>query len=381
MNKLVTLLIICPFVLIGQNSYLKEINLLYDFNILQMYLVPNNSFILKTHKHNNFSSRIEGNFIFSAGGFGKTQFESELRYTTTFSKPNETSMSIRQMYVEIPLTDFSFLTVGKKRKNFGSAIFHGFSNRLSPKEIFVDRTERTIPGLIEYSWIASQHIAFESIIWFTNVQNCEDINLSQGIEITLDRFYGDVHLYYENQKRWLVGLNLSYNLNTLLFYNESIIKENSDQFIVKDDSLVQRVGNFYSLSTGLSWQKNRYSLSIEYAFRSEGFTDNEKESYHSFISAYNNGYQYYTLNYYTKQYLSLSLSMFNFLTTNLSLNFSNIYALDDDSGYLTGGLGYFFKDVASFGFYIRYHYGNDSSEYILLTPNKQYVFATISLSF
>ena len=86
----------------------------FDFFAVNGYLAQNNNFIMKSDEEwNDYLSSIGGDVTYSGGKFAESQYELSLRYTTTYSQPHNSKITLRQLYIQTPLTDYAFLTVGK----------------------------------------------------------------------------------------------------------------------------------------------------------------------------------------------------------------------------------------------------------------------------
>ena len=377
LKYILSLLLMSHVKLVAQDNNIKsQIN----FFGVQVYSPENNNYILKMKDYQDNYSRIESNFFYSAGEWGKTQYSMELRYLTNFSRPDTSSLILRQMYVKIPLKDFCYLVIGKRQKNFGVAYFHNFSNRLSPKEIFYERIERLIPAIIEYDWIISPIISFESILCFNKSGKWKDVSMSEAFEISLDRFYGDIHIFYENQKQWLTGINMIYQFDIVKLYTEAIIKDKSDQIILKNNKQTWRNGNQLSLSAGIEWQWDIYSINFEYAYRSEGYNDVEKRDFINFVKS-TNIIRYYNRDYFDRHYFGTNLNVIDFPINNVSFRIRSLFSLNDISGYLLGGISYLHRDTVDFGFYGKFYTGNTDGEYILFSPDKYQLFCVVNVAF
>lgn len=377
---------IIVFLVLNQLCFLvdaqeKKSNIKYDISTLLVYQKPNEDYILGKQT-SDYMSRLEGNLYYSAGQSQDIRYEMQLRYTSSFSNSTTNEVAIRQMYLQFPISDFQYLTIGKKRKDFGASSIHSFSNRISPLEVSLDRTERIIPGIIEYDNIISRYVAIEAIAFFhDNVSNWKDVNLNMGIEITQDRFSSDIHLYLEKTNRILCGSNIYYNNDEFVFFVESIVKEKSDQLVMAvDSSWNQKEGVQYSLSTGIKWQKDVVSIDLEYAHRSEGYGNAEMETFKSYVLSKRNVARY-NADYFGKDYIFSDIMLSHFMDSNLSLNLSVMSTGDLQSRYISFGLNYLHNDAVNLGLYLRSQSGNVSSEYVLYSRSRSYLYFSVAASF
>ena len=363
------------------HSQTDKINLGYDISALKVYQKSNDNFILKESEIKDYSSRLEGNLFLTGGEFGKTQFELGLRFNTSLIDSGSSKLSIRQMYIEIPITDFSFFTIGKKRKEFGASSIFSFSNRLSPVEIYIDRKERVIPELIQYDLILSDKISLGSIIYFNDsVDEWGKINLCQEIDLSFDKLFIDIHFYYEKLKRMLLGWNIYYNFDEIGFFMESIIKNKNDQETLVDNTFTKKDGIQNSFAVGMNYQKDVYDFGVEYAYRSEGYRENEQNIYFDYIKSTKNVVKY-NLNNFGHSYWHFSLGFSHFLDANTGIGIECTSTGDFKSQYSNLTINYLFKDAINFAVLLRYHSGSSKSEYIIMSPYKYYLMFFVSASF
>jgi len=365
--------------------FAQENKVQFDFFAVNGYIVKNNNFLLKSDEEwKDYISSLGGDVTYSGGKFGKSQYEFSLRYITTFSQPNYSKIILNQLYIQAPLTDYIFFTVGKRVKKYGLASFHNFSNRLSPKERVLgrlDRLERIAPGLVQLDWIATQHISLGAFAWSYNTEKWEDINVGAQTEIDVGNIYGSIHVYYEKLKNWFVGINISHQMSSLRFYTEGIIKEKNEQYfsnLVKPES---KNSAQFSLSSGIAWEWKYYSARVEYAFRSEGYDRREKNKIRDLIQNSKNEFDYYHKGYFGKNYMGVSLGAYPFLITGLSLNVENLLSFEPIGGELNLSISYIHKESVLFGMNFLSYYGNKESEYILYLPYKNRISAFVTFSY
>ncbi len=353
----------------------------FDFFATNGYLAQNNNFLLKSNEvWKDYLSSIGGDVTYSGGKFAESQYELSLRYTTTFSQPHNSNITLKQLYIQTPLTDYTFLTVGKRVKKYGLAAFHNFSNRLSPEERVLGRLERLIrraPGLIQFDWIASSHISLGTFLWSDNVQKWEDMNIGAQTEINLDNIYGGFYLYYEKLNDWLIGINISDQIGAFRVYGEGIIKEKNEQYFPEVLNFKNINATQISFSSGLAWEWRYYSARLEYANRSEGYNKGERGKIKDLIRDAENNFDYYNKSYFSKNYFGISLGTMHFILTNLSVNVANLISLDSIGGELNINLAYIHREEVVFGVNFLHYYGKKDSEYILYVPYQSQINAFV----
>ena len=362
-------------------SQTGKINMGYDISALKVYQKFNNNYILQEKEDKDYGSRLEGDLFLTGGEFGKTQFEMDLRFNMSLNNSESGKLTIRQIYVEAPLTDFSFFTIGKKRKEFGASSIFSFSNRLSPVEVFIDRKERVIPELIQYDVILSDKISLGSIIYSDDsVDEWKKINLCQEVDFSFDRLFVDVHFYYEKLNRMLLGWNIYYNFNEIGFFMESIVKNRSDQEKVVEGVFKRKEGIQNSFAVGVNYQKDVYDFGLEYAYRSEGYDKTEQSAYFDYIRKAAEIFKY-SLNNFGKNYWHISFGLSHFIDANAGLGIECTSTGDLKSRYCNLILSYLFKDAVNFSLLLRSHSGSPGSEYIIMSPYKYYLMFYVSASF
>jgi hypothetical protein len=339
---------------------------------------------MKSDKWDDYLSSFGGELTFRGGEFAESQYELDLRYVSTFSQPNYSSVTIRQLYLQTPLTDYTFLTVGKIEKKFGVAEFYNFSNRLSPKERVLGRLElleRQAPALVQIDWIASPYISCGTFLWSTNAQKWEEIHSGAQTEITLNNFYGAIYLYYERLKNWFVGINASTQLDFFRFYWEGIIKEKNEQYfseVLKSNKINKKQLSF---ATGLAWEWKYYSTRCEFTFRTEGYSKKEQGAIRDLISISNDHLSYYNKGYFGKNYLGITMGTSRFIITNLGVNIANLISLDSIGGEFEVRTYYLHKEAVVFGINLVSYYGKQDNEYMLYLPYQYRFYGFVTFSY
>ena len=237
-----------------------------DFNFFatEGYVAKNSDFLIKTNKkwNDNFSS-IGGELTFRAGAFGKSQYEMTMRYITSLSNPNKSYFTLRQLYIQVPLTDYTFLTIGKREKEYGFAEFHDFANRLSPRQRLlghIERLERQGPGIIQFDWIVSQYISLGAFLWSSNSHGWKNSNIGAQTELQFGNFYSGIYFYYEKLKFWSIGINTSQQINNFRLYGEGIIKKGNEQYYARKLNFNNK-GTQFAFSTGIAYESAGYLTS------------------------------------------------------------------------------------------------------------------------
>ncbi len=355
----------------------------YSFFAYNGYVSKNYNYLMNPgSKWNDYISSIGGELSFLSGGFAKTQFETDLRYVTTFSNPATSSFTLRQLYIKIPLSDYLFLTAGKREENYGLADFYNFSNRLSPKERtlgHMDVLERQAPGLIKLDWVTSPVISLSAFTWSSDSLNWKYSNIGSSIELQINNFYSGVYFYYEKLRYWLAGFDISQQMNSLRFYSEGIIKEHDEQYYTQLLNFKNK-GIQLDFSTGLNYEWEYYSASLEYTLRTEGFDNSEKNKIEDFIKNTGN-FLGYNQSYFGKNYLGIDFGASRLWSPNLSLDIANLFTLDSFGGQLEANLSYLFNDEVVFGGDVVYNYGDKNSEYILFQPARLQIIGSVSINF
>ena len=363
----------------AQNN--KKIN--FSFFAYNGYMAKNYDFVMKSNKKwNDYISGMGGQLTLLGGGFAKTQFEMDLRYVTTFSNPNVSYFTLRQLYIQVPFTDYVFLTIGKREKKFGLAEFHNFSNRISPKINVLghmEKLQRQAPGLIQLDWIASSDISTAVFLWSNPSQKWKYANIGALTELQFNNFYSGIYFYYERLKFWLVGFNISQQMSSLRLYSEGIVKEHDEQYYAQLFNFKNK-GIQLSISTGIDYEWKYYSATLEYAFRSEGFNGSERSKIENLVKNTGNILGY-NQNYYGKDYLGFNFGASRFFSPKLGFNISNLISLDSLGGQLEIGLSYLHREKVAFGIDAVYNYGKKNSEYMLYSPYQFQTTVFASLSF
>jgi len=347
------------------------------------YIDKNNDFLLKSDSNwNNRFSNIGGELTFRGGEFGQTQYEMSLRYVTSSSNPNAAKFTLRQLYTQIPLTDYLFFTIGKREMEFGVAEFQNSSNKLSPKERLlghIERLERQAPVLFQLDWITSSNISLGAFSWSNASEKWEDSNIGMQVEFQFDNFYNGLYFYYENMKFWSIGINISQQLYRFRIYGEGILKEKNEQFYAQLLNFTNK-GKQFSFTSGLVYEWNYFSTRIEHIHRTEGFTGNEKMKIKELVI--NTGdLGGYNKSYFGKNYLGLSIGTSRFFISNLNFNITNLLSIDDLGGEVGLNISFIHKESVIFGGSLVYYYGKEESEYRLYLSNKFQTVISISTSF
>lgn len=343
----------------------------FDFFFTNGYQSQNDNFLLKSGEEwKDYLSSLGGDVAFTGGKFSESQYELSLRYTTSYSQLHSSKITLIQLYIQTPLTDYTFLTVGKRIKEFGLAEFHNFSNRLSPKERLLgqlEKLERQAPGLIQFDWIISPDISLGTFLWSYNAQKWEDINIGTQTEVDLDKVYCGIYLYYEKLKNWLIGVNISDQIGNFRLYSEGIIREKNEQYFNELLGFKNK-GIQFAFSNGLAWEWKYYSARFEYAFRTEGYNKREGDEIENIIKSRDEGLDYYNKDYFGKNYFGISLGASHLIITNLGIGLSNLISLDSKGGELDINISYIHKDKVALGVNYLFYYGKRESEYLLYLP-------------
>lgn len=376
---IVSVLLLTRLLIFAQDSKDKKSEIGFDLLGVKGYQIQNKSFIINNSvEWKDYFSSLYGDFSYTGGGFAKSQYECKLRY---ISQPNYSSLDIKQLYIKTPISDYTFLTFGKREIQYGMAVFHNFSNRLSPKELIFGRTERQAADLVQFDWVASPSVSLGTFLWFSDVKNWRDVNAGGQIEIDANNIYSSTHLYYEKRKNWFIGQNNSFQLNAFRFYLEGIIKKRNEQYFAEVLNIGNKEKRHFALSNGIVWEWKNYSARAEYAFRSEGFNKEEGDNIKIIIQNNMNALAYYNKSYYGKKYFGVSLAASNLFVNSLGINVSNLLSLDCPGSELQGGISYTLRESVSFGVNAVYYYGKNDSEYILYVPCRSQMYGFIAFSY
>ncbi len=267
----------------------------------------------------------------------------------------------------MPLTDYSFLTIGKREMELGLASFHNFSNRISPKERTLgelERLERYGPGLIQLDWIILQYISVGGFLWSPEAKKWKDINIGKQIEIETSSIYSGIYFYYEKLRNFSIGFNISKQTDIFRIYIEGIFKSRSEQYFSEMLKLGKKKRNQLSASFGLAHEGKYHWALVDYAFRSEGFTGIETDSIKSFVKRDSKAILGYNKDYFARDYIGISVGTSQFIFVNLRASLSNLISVNTSGGELSGGLSYLHKGRVVFGVSFVYYYGKGNSEYI-----------------
>ncbi len=374
------------FVVFGSITlFAQENKIQFDFFATNGYLARNSKFLLRSNEEwKDYLSSLGGDVTYSGGKFGKSQYEFSLRYVTNFSQSNYSRIILNQLYIQTPLTDYTFLTVGKRVKKFGLAAFHNFSNRLSPKERVlgqIERLERIAPGLIQFDWIATPHISLGTFLWSYNTEKWKDINIGAQTEIDLGNVYGSIHLYYEKLKDWFVGINISDQMGSFRIYGEGIIKEKNEQYFPMILKFKNRNKTQFSFSGGIAWEWRYYSARCEYAFRSEGYNKVEKNEIKGLVQNSRDYLNYYHKSYFGENYVGFSLGAYPFIIPSLGFSLDNLISFEPIGGELDVNISYLHKEAVAFGVNFLYYYGKNDNEYMLYLPYQYRISAFVTFSY
>jgi len=298
-----------------------------------------------------------------------------LRYVTSYDNPDNATFTLRQLYAQIPISDYFFLTIGKREKEYGFAVFHNSSNRLSPKERLlgnIDRLARLAPGLFQLDWIVSSHISMGAFAWSGNSNRWKDSNVGALTEFQFSDFYSGLYFYYERLKFWSLGFNLSRQLGRFRFYSEGIIKQGNEQYYADlldfDNDGVQ-----FSFTTGFAFEWKYFSSRIEQFHRTEGFTKNEQGKIRELVRS-SGDLPGYNKGYFGKNYLGLTVGTSRLGIPNFGVSATNLFSFDSFGGETSMSLSYLHKESVTFGANLVFYYGKESEYELYLPTNFQSIF-------
>ena len=168
-------------------------------------------------------------------------------------------------------------------------------------------------------------------------------------------------------------------MNSLRFYSEGIIKEHDEQYYTQLLNFKNK-GIQLAFSSGLNYEWEYYSASLEYTLRTEGFDNSEKNKIEDLIKNTGN-FLGYNQSYFGKNYLGIDFGASRLWSPNLSLDIANLFTLDSFGGQLEANLSYLFNDEVVFGGDVVYNYGDKNSEYILFQPARLQIIGSVSINF
>ncbi len=385
------LICVCIVAFIPASAQEKEQRhkLQFDFFSNLGFTSRNTEFIRNdTSKWNDFASSLGCQMSVLGGSFGETQYEMSLRYLTDYSRPNTTRLTMRQLYAQTPLSDFFFLTAGKRENEFGLARYHNFSNRLSPKERLVGEIglqDRQAPAIGQLDWIVSPHLSVGAFFWATDAKRWKETHLGCQAETEFDNYYLGLFGYYEKLETWSVGFNASRQLDVFRIYSEGIVKQNNPQYFAGALDLKNRDRQQVAVSMGVRFEKGFYSIGAEGAYRTEGYSFSQQRRIAAILIANPAAFQYYNKDYFGKHYIGINASTARLFIPNVGLSAGCLISAGSrrkQTGYeMTIGLGYLHKESVSIGLNAAVYAGGKESEYRMFLPYRYRIFSYLSYSY
>ena len=366
-----------------------------DFHTNLVYRRENKDFLLGPASGGDLGAYLRGNLYFSLMDRDLYHFMLDLQLEGTLTDrmmPDSTtliapvSLSVNQLFLQVPLSPYSFVYCGKRNKETGVSRFFHVSNRISPKFLSGFDYERNAPGFLEGSFIRSDTLANGFILYFRGAENWDQISMAAYTDLNYGNFTADGYLYYEELKNLFFGGNLSYQWGVYQFYLESIWKGQAEQAVVvgntgnpSDDFLVRDQNNSLSTVFGVALARDRWSLALEYLYRQEGYDREEQRNFVNYFERYRpKELTYYSRYALLRHYLAASWSRSSFFHPDLTLEFSGIVSFqpvrEDFSKYaayeLSGNIRYMVSQNCALTLYGRYIIGGEYGEFNNFSPEQ-----------
>ena len=348
----------------------------------------------------NLGTYLGGNLYFSHMDRQFYQYVLDLRLEGSLADAGEqiapVNLRINQLFLQAPLSSYSFLYCGKKIKETGVSRFFNISNRISPKFLAGFDYQRNAPGFVEVNFIRSHQLANGFILYFRGAKDWDKVSAAAYTDFSQGNFNADGYFYYEELEDPFIGVNLSYQRGVCQFYLESIWKNRAEQFVPVGDTgnpavdfVVRDRNSLFAVVLGASLTKDDWNFSLEYLHRQEGYDRREQKDFIDYLKAYGPEGVCYTRCALLQNYLAVSWSRGSFLHPDLTVGLSGIFSFqpvrEEFSQYvsweLSGSVRYMLAQNCGITLHGRYTGGGEYGEFNNLSPEQYSVALVLSYQF
>jgi hypothetical protein len=272
--------------------------------------------------------------------------------TTLFSDsaiPPELLFAVRQLYVQAPIAESLYLTVGKKPVNFGAANYFNVANRLSPKNLPPLVKVDGNPALAALDWQLADWLALGGYFYFTDSNTWDKTAFAMSAQAQVDALTVDVYGYLEQLSKPYLGYAASMQLDRLQIYAEGILSNQPSQPSLRSDAAGLSIADDF-VSTeldhvalqqvvGLSLTTDVATFALEYMYRSEGLGNTQRSELFGYIDGLGNYplraeaiQNVYTQNRWDAHYAALTIDGANIINDLVKPSFTLLASAGPDLG-------------------------------------------------
>jgi len=366
------------------------------------------------------------NMNFNMGGL--TKVNTEVVFTGTLlnikgevvEKIAPVDFSVNQMFLQVPLYDTLMLYAGKRVREMGKARKFPLVNRINPRLYKQTRVSSQGAGLVEVNFFPLYWLNTTAVVFFKDVNRdsaqLEDLNGLVQTDITMPPIDVSLYGYMEETENFPVGCSASAQIRNFTLYGEYLYKKESEVKVLTDDTQqdageafeVRDEEHYHGVTTGLNYRDNTLSLSLEYAYNTDGLSVDEADDMKEYIETYEESFSsvigessdvkaithniislYRNRNGFLPHYLDISAEyspeILNELSVNVGAVISAPGSVDDLSEYwgynARAGLRYAVNQFAHANLKLDVYGGGDNSEYVLYELRQYSVMLGMNIRF
>jgi|LFRM01.1.fsa_nt_gb hypothetical protein len=390
---------LCVAIFLWERQAAAGMDIYGDFSTIMQYSGENKEYLGQAQK-GDLGAYLDGNLYFSQIDADFYQYMLALGFEGNLADRNApVAFTVKQLFLQLPLSDYAYLYCGKKSKETGASWFFNVSNRISPKFLSGFDYERTAPGFIEASFIHSGKLAYGGLLYFRDAENWDQVNTAVYTDYNHGNFNADLCLYFEElpDPSMHIGSNLSYQYGIYQFYIESIWKEKAEQYVVVGDTgnplvdFAARDGkSAFATVFGVSLTKEHWGLVLEYLWRQEGYNQKEQRVFIDYLKKHGPvGLIHYSRCALLQNYLAVHWYRKSFIHPSLALGVSSILSFQPGeeefsqyaAGELTGSISYMLSQNCELALYSRCLTGGMYGEFSNLSPEQSLVALVLTYQF
>lgn len=359
-----------------------------ELGIILAYMDKADSFTPEPGEVSNLGTNLQGNLYFSSIDKDLFHYLLALDLEGSLTGPAKVSVGVDQFYIQMPLSQRSFLYGGKKRKEKGISHFFNVANRISPQYLSDYEYERSAPGFIEAAFIHSHVLSHSYMLYFQDANRWEEVSAAAFVDLCLRRLTLDGFFYLEKLSDPMAGFSLSYQKGVFQYYMEALWKREAEQMIIAENSpagpgelALRDQKNPVSAIFGIKTIRDDWSFVLEFLHRQEGCNYEEQKTFIEYIK--NSGQTGSSNNHLPhnllRNYLGVSFSMNSIKDSRLSAESVAIFSFQPDvtrfrdyaSWQVLTQIGYEITQNSVLSFHIQTIEGGKYGEFNNLIPQKK----------
>ncbi len=325
------------------------------------------------------------------------------------------TISVNQLFLQLPLADTLMLYAGKRVREMGKARSFPVVNRINPRLYSQTHASSQGAGLVELDFFPLYWLNTTAVMFFKGIDEATakwgDLNALFQADINVYPVDVSFYAYREKQGDFPLGLSASAQINYVTIYGEYLYTKNSDVKVLtnagsSDPSKafqLRDAKHYQALTAGFSYQDNELSMAAEYAWNSNALSVKEADDMKEYIENCDNSFPsgdaetikegiielYRNRNRFMQHYFDVSIGYRPEAFSDLSFSLGAVMSFPDfgnDFSRLWGynahaGLSYSLKQAVSASFRVDAYGGGEDSEYVLYEAQRYRVMLAMNIGF